>query len=389
MSASADPGQHEWFRLAVGWHIAFAALALVTAGLVAVDPEVGGGAKVLGIALVGVLAGWYPLAGARLLKAPRSRSGWWYIVVAVVLTAGVVAVAPAGTVLLFVLFPHVWAMLPVRQAVLGSALAVVAVATVFAMRFQDPVSVLVPAGLALVSAVGVGLWISRIIDQSVQRARLVAELDATRAELATVSREAGALAERERIARDIHDTVAQGFTSVLLLLDALEAEFKNEDIARGYLRRARETARENLAEARSLIAAATPPALRTASLPAALRQVVDRIGPDLPGGATLTVEGEPRPLPAELEVVALRAGQEALANVRRHARASRVDVLLRYQSDVLALRIRDDGRGFDADRRPAGFGLAGLRERVAAAGGSVAVRAAPGAGVTVDVELPA
>ncbi|MFB9441478.1 sensor histidine kinase [Dactylosporangium vinaceum] len=388
MSATADPGQHEWHRLAVGWHIAFAVLAVTTAVLIVLDPPLSGGERVLGVALVGVFAGWYPLAGARLLRAPRSRSGWWYVGVAVALTIAVAAVSPAGTVLLFVLFPQVWAMLPVRQAVLGTTVAVAGIGTVFALRYQDPASVLVSAGLALVCAVGVGLWISRIIDQSAQRARLVAELDATRAELAAVSREAGALAERERIARDIHDTVAQGFTSVLLLLDALEADFTNEELARGYLQRARDTARDNLAEARSLIAAATPPALRSASLPAALQLVVDRIGPDLPGGATLTVEGEPRPLPAELEIVALRAGQEALANVRRHARASRVEVLLQYRSGILALRIGDDGQGFDAEQRPAGFGLAGLRERVTTAGGSVMVRTAPGAGVTVDVELP-
>ncbi|MER7283624.1 sensor histidine kinase [Dactylosporangium sp. NPDC000244] len=386
---AGDPGQHEWHRLAAGWHLAFAALAVTTAGLIAFDGDLGAGRRVLGVAIVAALAAWYPVAGAGLLRRPRDGKGWLYVGIAVVLNTAVVAVSPAGAVLLFLLFPHVWAMLPARQAIAGSVAAVVAIGVVFALRYP-PETVLLPAALALVCAVGVGLWISRIIEQSAHRARLVAELDATRAELAEVSREAGALAERERMARDIHDTVAQGFTSVLLLLDALEAELGDgNEAALAYLYRARDTARDNLGEARSLIDAATPPALRAASLPAALRQVVDRIGPDLPGGATLTVEGEPRPLPAELEVVALRAGQEALANVRRHAGASRVEVRIRYDGGLLGLRVSDDGRGFDAGARPAGFGLAGLRERVTAAGGSVAVRTSPGQGVTVDVELPA
>ncbi|WP_433043253.1 sensor histidine kinase [Dactylosporangium sp. CS-033363] len=390
MSATADPGQHEWHRLAVGWHLAFAALTVVAAGLIGFDADLAVRERILGVALVGALAAWYPLAGARLLRRPRGGGGWTYVGIAVALTAAAVAVAPAGAVLLTVLFPHVWAMLPARQAVAGTIAAVVATAMAFAFRLEEPETVLVPAGLALLCAIGVGLWITRIIEQSAHRARLVAELEATRAELALVSREAGALAERERMARDIHDTVAQGFTSVLLLLDALESELGEEQQnALVYLLRARDTARDNLAEARSMIDAATPPALRSASLPAALRQVVDRIGPDLPGGAELTVEGEPRPLPAELEVVALRAVQEALANVRRHARAAHVDVHIRYDGGVLALRVHDDGRGFDVDAPTPGFGLAGLRERVTAAGGSVDVRSSPGAGATLDVELPA
>ncbi|WP_433202811.1 sensor histidine kinase [Dactylosporangium sp. CS-047395] len=390
MSATVDPGQHEWHRLAVGWHLAFAGLSVVAAGLIGMDTDLGVQERVLGVALIGALAAWYPLAGARLLRRPRSGGGWVYVSVAVALTAAAVAVAPAGAVLLFVLFPHVWAMLPVRQAVAGTIAAVAAFAVAFALRLEEPATVLVPAGLSLLCAIGVGLWITRIIDQSKDRARIVAELEDTRAELARVSREAGALAERERMARDIHDTVAQGFTSVLLLLDALESELQEEQKdALVYLLRARDTARDNLAEARSLVEAATPPALRSASLPAALRHVVDRIGPDLPGGATLTVEGEPRPLPAELEVVALRAVQEALANVRRHARAGRVDVHIRYQSGVLALRVHDDGRGFDVHAPTPGFGLAGLRERAAAAGGSATISSSATAGTTVEVELPA
>ncbi|MFF5225536.1 sensor histidine kinase [Dactylosporangium sp. NPDC000521] len=388
-----DPGQHEWYRLAGRWHVAFGVLDLLAAGLVAVDGELGAGRRMLGVALLAALAGWYAAVGAKRLRLPRSTGGWRYVAMAGGLATAAFAAAPPAGALLFVLFPHVWAMLPTRHAVAATAGIVVALSGVLAARSGAAAGelpdVVVPMLLAGVGAVGVGLWITRIIDQSKERARLVAELAATRAELAEVSRRTGALAERERMARDIHDTVAQGFTSVLLLLDALEAELTDgQDAARGYLHRARDTARENLAEARSLVAAAAPPPLVAASLPGALRQVVDRIGPDLPGGATLAVGGEPRALPPDLEVVALRVGQEALANVRRHAAANRVEVRLEYTADGLTLRVSDDGRGFDASARPDGHGLSGLRDRVTAAGGTVDVRSAPGAGVTVVVELP-
>ncbi|WP_432824634.1 sensor histidine kinase [Dactylosporangium sp. CA-092794] len=394
VEAGADPGQHEWHRLAVAWHAAFAGLTALTAALIAVDDSLGPGRRALGVVLVAALAGWYPLAGARLLRRPRTGGGWLYVAVAVGLSTAVFAVAPAGAVLLFMLFPHVWAMLPPRQAVAGSAVAVAADGVVMAVRVATPSRILgevvVPMGLALLTALAVGLWISRIIEQSARRASLLAELEATRARLAEVSHRAGALAERERMARDIHDTVAQGFTSVLLLLDALEAELaEGQDAARGYLERARDTARENLAEARSLIEAATPPALAGTSLPGALRQVVARVSPDLPAGAALTVAGSPRALPPDREVVLLRAGQEALANVRRHAGATRAEVHLEYTPSGLILRVSDDGRGFDPAASPGGFGLSGLRERVTAAGGALDVRSSAGAGATVTVELPA
>jgi signal transduction histidine kinase len=390
----AGLGEHEWHRLAGRWHVAFGLLDAFAAGLVAFDGDLGAARRLLAVGLLAALAGWYAVAGARRLRLPRSPAGWWYVAVAGALATAAFAAAPAAGALLFVLFPHVWAMLPTRHAVAATGGVVVALSGVLAVQSGAPpaqlADVVVPMLLAGAGAVGVGLWITRIIEQSKERARLVAELEDARAELAEASRRTGALAERERMARDIHDTVAQGFTSVLLLLDALEAELTDgQDAARAYLRRARDTARENLAEARSLVAAETPPPLVTASLPGALGQVVDRVGPDLPGGAALTVAGTPRPLPPDVEVVALRVGQEALANVRRHAGATRVEVRLEYTGGGLTLRVGDDGCGFDAAARPVGHGLSGLRDRVSAAGGTVDVRSAPGAGTMVVVELPA
>jgi len=235
-----------------------------------------------------------------------------------------------------------------------------------------------------------GLWIARIIRQSRQRADLLAELAATRSELAAVSREAGVLAERERLAGEIHDTLTQGFTSVLLMLEAVDSTLASDpEAARKHLDRARQTARDNLAEARALVGALTPPDLTRTSLPEALRRLVARADGEDGLRAVLAVTGEPRGLPAEHEVTLLRATQEALTNVRRHAGAGRVDVTLAYGPGRVTLTVRDDGRGFDpAVPAPDGYGLAAMRLRAGRIGGVVAVDTAPGTGVAVRLDVP-
>jgi signal transduction histidine kinase len=144
-----------------------------------------------------------------------------------------------------------------------------------------------------------------------------------------------------------------------------------------------ETARQNLAEARALVAGTAPADLDGASLPDALSRLAAR------HGATLVVTGPVRPLPAGPEVVALRSCQEALANARKHAGSSAaVEIALTYADDILTLSVRDDGRGFDAGAPCDGYGLAGLRARATEVGGSARIRSRPGDGTTVTVSLP-
>ncbi len=197
-----------------------------------------------------------------------------------------------------------------------------------------------------------GLWIDRIIDQSKERRELIGQLQATREELGAAHREAGVMAERERMAAEIHDTLAQGFTSILMLLQAAEPRIGTDPAeARRQVGLAARTARENLAEARALVAAVPPAALGDASLDEAIRRLGDRLGEELDLDAECVVSGEPRRLDARSEVVLLRAAQEGLANVRKHAKASRVRVELAYGAAAVCLEIRDDGAGFDPDAR--------------------------------------
>lgn len=382
---SPAAGVDEWHPTR-GWHVLFAMLAGLTGVLVAVEDGASPARRLTSYVLLAALCGWYAAAGAPALRREPRTGGWRYVAGAVALTVALFAVAPVGAVMLCLLYPHIWALLPLRPAVAASVLALVATAVAMLADGAAPPRVLVIFGIGLVMAVALGIWITRIIEQSRQRATLVAELEATRAELAEVSRRAGAMAERERLAADVHDTLAQGFTSVLLLLAAAET-VPDLATARYHIGRARSTARENLAEARALIADLAPPALHGGSLPGALGQLVDRLAGDLGVPPALTVRGAPRVLLADQEVVLLRVAQEALANVRKHAGAGRVDVELDYAGPAVTLRVTDDGRGFDPEAVTDGFGLAGMRSRLAQVGGVFEVRSAVAAGTTIEARL--
>lgn len=390
---AAESSRHEWDRL-LGWHIAYGALAAMAAVLFLVDDGTSAADRWAGLAILAAACTWYAAVGRRVLGAEFSRAGLAYVVVAIPLTIGLFLTAPFGMLMLFMLFPHVWALLPARRASIASAAIAVATSvrmvgwTGFSAGWLLSVGTLT-VGFLLVSMV-IGLWISRIIRQSKSRGALIAELAATRTELAEVSHRAGVATERERLARDIHDTLTQGFASILLLLDAAEAEIEpGNEPARGHLRNARKTAQENIAEARAMITALRPPHLRQASLPEALHQLVDRLSSQLGAQVRLAITGEPRPLPTDKEVVLLRAAQEALANVHRHAAASRVGVELAYRREVVTLLVTDDGRGFDPSSRGGGFGLDGMRARVAQVEGTMQIQTAAGEGTTIRIDLAA
>ncbi|WP_412541779.1 sensor histidine kinase [Longispora sp. K20-0274] len=249
--------------------------------------------------------------------------------------------------------------------------------------------------------------------------------------LAVSERRAGVLDERQRLAREIHDTLAQGLSSMNLLLQAADRDWATApDTARDHVRRASAVARENLVEARRVVADLAPAALHEQSLVAALRQLCatgwtgaagglsearaagGSIGSGTPDGPAearaasgppgarsgpataceLTTEGEPYPLGGDVDVALFRVAQGALANVAEHARATRVAVTLTYLPDCVTLDVRDDGIGFDPGAvRPTagrGYGLDGIRRRVALLGGTVEVESTPGAGTALAVTVP-
>jgi signal transduction histidine kinase len=211
--------------------------------------------------------------------------------------------------------------------------------------------------------------------------------------LAEQNQKAVLLEERNRMAREIHDTLAQGFTGIVIQLEAAEDALGEPrgDVNR-HLTRARDLARESLAEARRSVYALRPQSLERKPLPIALRDAITALTTDAP----LTVEWQwPKQwpaLPPDLEADLLRLGQEAVTNALRHAGATRLRVALRILPEAVEMEVSDNGRGFDPDSvrpdAPGGFGLVGMRERAAQHGGELSVTSAPAGGTTITCLIP-
>jgi signal transduction histidine kinase len=222
--------------------------------------------------------------------------------------------------------------------------------------------------------------------------RLSEENAGLHAQLLVQAREAGVLDERARLAREIHDTLAQGLTGIITQLQAARGVAGEEHDR--HLRTALDLARESLTEARRSVAAMAPRSLAGASLPAALEATVGEWSERSAVPGEVRVTGDPVPLHPELEATLLRTAQEALSNVARHARAGRAVVTLSYLGEQVALDVRDDGAGFDpaATRAPAdgsGFGLLSMRQRVQRLAGTFEIDSEPGGGTAVSARVPA
>lgn len=215
---------------------------------------------------------------------------------------------------------------------------------------------------------------------------------ALHARLVLQAREMGIADERQRLAAEIHDTLAQGLTGIIAQLRAVTAGTDPGQV-REHVDRAAELARHSLGEARRSVHDLAPSALDDEELPEALEGVVEAWSRRTGVPASWTVTGTVTPLHDEIQATVLRIAEEALANVARHAGADRVGVTLSYMDDEVTLDVRDDGRGFDLrsarDRAPGdGFGLRGMRARAERVAGEVVVESAPGAGTAVSARVP-
>jgi signal transduction histidine kinase len=241
-------------------------------------------------------------------------------------------------------------------------------------------------------AVATVLGYQALYRESERRRDLIEQLTAARAELTAADRHAGVLAERERLAREIHDTLAQGLSSIQLLLRGAQRS-TSPDQAAELVEQARRTAQDNLAEARRFVAALAPPDLEGSSLPTALERLCATTTQRSGLGANFRLDGIPTSLPTSYEVALLRVAQSAVANAVQHAEATHIEVTLSYMDRDVALDVVDDGVGFipmDVADQPGtggGFGLPMMRARVQALGGTLAVESAPGSGTAVAVFL--
>lgn len=248
-------------------------------------------------------------------------------------------------------------------------------------------------------AIGFGLYGGvKMTDVSEQRRVALARLEAALEEnaglhtqLVTQAREAGVLDERQRMAREIHDTIAQGLTGVITQLEAAQQSRDRPAELDRHVALAAGLARESLAEARRSVEAVQPALLENSRLPEALSEVATRWS-DMSGvSVRVSTNGTQRPLRPDVEVAMLRAAQESLSNVARHAEASHTGITLSFMDDVVTLDVRDDGNGFALGgngRGRRGYGLIGMRQRVEQLEGRVEIESRPGEGTAVSVTIP-
>jgi PAS domain S-box-containing protein len=210
-------------------------------------------------------------------------------------------------------------------------------------------------------------------------------------ELVEQQREAAILKERTRMARDIHDTLAQGFTGVIVQMEAAEEALLDDDQehAVGHVRRARELARDSLGEARRSVHALRPQVLEKAAFADALQAIVKNTAAGTALRTEFQIIGKPRDLSPAVEENLLHIGQEALTNALKHAHATKFNARLSFDSDAVYLELHDNGDGFDVDGiNGGGIGLIGMKERADQIGATVKITSEPGKGTKITAVSP-
>jgi len=375
------------------WDVYYAVVFAACLAIVQAAP-VHASQRIIATAALAAMVPWYLVLGRPLMRQdqPSTKNGTIYLTGLVVLFAVAQSQDANTWFLAFALLPQCFHVTSARRG-----LAFVVIFNVIGGAFEawrDPglAGVLTALGIvafAVAFAYVYSRWMARVIEQSLERAALIEQLEATRAELAAAHHQAGVQAERHRLAGEIHDTLAQGFTSIVTLLQAAEASLKpGSEQARRHLDLALVTARENLAEARTLVTTLTPATLEAGTLGDSVHRVTGATGAQAGIEAHAEVTGTARRLPTGTEVVLLRVCQEALANVRKHAAARQVRVRLCYAGSTVRLTVEDDGKGFDPGKPNGGYGLKGMLDRVRQVGGTVEVTSVPGVGTKVRAEVP-
>ncbi len=399
--------------LRVTLHVGFAALL----GVAVLRLLISGGAEPLRYVLAGtafVLAGVY-VAGTVLEKRhaaggtgpdPRRHGSLWLGIVTVLWVILLAGSADFAWLAFPLFFLHLH-LLPRRTALLTIALmtaAVIAAQWVASGLAVPHLAVVLGPLFGAAFSVVTGLAYSALYREAEFHRRAADELRRTRAELAASQHDAGVLAERERLAREIHDTLAQGLSSIVLMARAAGESLTDGDYGTAGSRMAlvQQTASENLAEARHFVRGLASPQLQQQTVLETLRRLCSTTESNAAARGTalrcrLEVDGGPTELPPQHKEALLRAAQASLANVSDHARAATAVVTVAFLGDEVTMDIYDDGIGFHpGDRDPhastradgSGFGLRSVQERVAALNGSFELESAPGEGTVVAIRLP-
>lgn len=399
--------------LRVSLHVGFAALlAVAVIRAIAADPHAVSSYVCLALAVV--LAAVY-LAGTSVEKrhadAPGStvdpgRYGSWWLALVTAIWVALLLLNADFTWLAFPLFFLHIHLLTRRHAVTAVALMTVVVVAAQWWHHGESLQVAMVLGPLFGAAFSVvaGIAYEALYTEGVLQRDALAQLRRTRAELARSQHDAGVLAERERLAREIHDTLAQGLSSIVLISRAAGSalEAGEVDLVRERLHTVNRTASENLAEARRFVRGLGAPELAQTTLVETLQRLCEQTEREAAARGDglrcrFNLEGTPVELPQPYKVTLLRAAQASLANVWAHARAGTAVVTLGFLGTEVTMDVYDDGVGFDPAAAAAeaaartdgsGFGLRSLGQRVGALQGSLDLESAPGDGTVVAIRLP-
>jgi signal transduction histidine kinase len=382
------------------WIVLAYLMLAIGIGFCLFDPALDPLTKLAGVVLAAAWGAWYWLVLVRRSFTDRSSLlSVFLFVLGMVDAVGLSWIHPAFLLIAFSFFGITFAALALRWAIplvmLHSFALAWRIAGFSGGLTTGNITIFISFGITGIFAVLLGLYIDSIIRSNREKQNIIEELEAARSDLAKAERQAGMLEERQRLAGEIHDTLAQGFTSVVMELEAAEQALESEPAAaRRHIDQARQTARQSLSEARRTLWALRPETVARPPLAEALQRIGQRWSAESSIQFQMETTGGEHPLPAPVEATFLRAAQEALTNTRKYSQASRVNLTLTYMEDQTVLDVQDNGVGFDPAQIALqagldhGYGLPALRERAAQLGGSLDVESAPGEGTTVVVALP-
>ncbi len=332
-------------------------------------------------------------------RAAERGWGWWYLAGQSVIAVALVLVAQEGLLLeaLFAaLTGETMGLLQgwrARAIGLGIVVGSWAVATSLTSG-QDTLLFQLPFVLGALAFAAVYVVIYLRQEEQRQRAeRLLGELEVAHRQLRSYARQVEELSvtqERQRMARELHDTLAQGLAGLIMQLEAVDDLLSRGEAerARGIVHRSMDRTRKTLAEARSTVQALRLP-MERGDLVEEIRRELERLGQEVTLEPVLEIGPGEIAVSDEIAMQLFRIAQEGFRNIQRHARAHHVTVRLWSEGPTVYLSIRDDGVGFDAAAIPPGhFGLTGIGERVGLVGGSCRVESRPGEGTQLHVSLP-
>lgn len=325
---------------------------------------------------------------------PRRRPGWWWITALTSEWLVLLSLSVEASYLVFALFFIYMHVLGAARGTTAVVVTAVVAVVAFGMHRGFDVAGVVGPVLGAGVAIVIGLGYEALTREVARRQHLIDELTQTRGQLAAAERAAGVVAERERLAREIHDTVSQSLSSIVMLLHVAQREGPGSEKGRERVEQARLAAGDALAEARNFIHALAPPSLRAGGIEDALRRLGGTTRDTTGLQVQVDVAGYTGDLPTPVETALLRVAQSAIANITQHARATRVDMTLSRLDDEVILDVVDDGVGFDPAElgRPSGsdrpsFGLVAMQDRVASLGGRLVVESEEGRGTSVAVSF--